>query len=373
MTTTSAVADRHATLGTRSSEWLGLRTFTAASIAIITAAALAGCGSSGILGPSDVQTQAAAPASAPAQPAPVSQSRVALAPVMGAPEAVSKQVGGQLESGLQRQRVSMAGGGDKGDYTLRGYMVATKERTGTKISYIFDLTDGSGKRVNRFQGEEIAQGGDAKDPWSALTPEVSQRIADKTASSLATALASLSPAGAGSAGASPPVGVGASRVTTGSTTPNATPVAAANPGASDRGPAGSTAAATMVPSVTGAPGDGNDALGAAMRQEMQQAGFAAAAAGQRAYTVAGKVTMGPVKDGKQPIKIDWRVTDPGGALLATVTQNNEIQAGALDGPWGNIASDAAQGAAARIKQLIDENQAGGGAKPRSASAARSRT
>jgi len=103
-----------------------------------------------------------------------------------------------------------------------------------------------------------------------------------------------------------------------------------------------------------------------MRSELQRAGIGAAAGGQRAYSVAGKVTVGPVKDGKQSIKIDWRVTEPGGALLATVSQNNDIQAGSLDGQWGNIASDAAQGAAARIKQLIEDHRAAGASRGGSA-------
>lgn len=121
--------------------------------------------------------------------------------------------------------------------------------------------------------------------------------------------------------------------------------------------------AAQVPAVVGAPGDGNDSLSNAMKTELQQAGIGAASAGQRAYSVAGKVAVTAVKDGKQSVKIDWRVTDPGGTLLATVTQNNEIPAGTLDGQWGGIASDAAQGAASRIKQIIDENQANGGVAP----------
>ena len=43
----------------------------------------------------------------------------------------------------------------------------------------------------------------------------------------------------------------------------------------------------------------------------------------------------------------------------TVTQNNEIGAGALDGTWGSIANDAAQGAAVKIKTLIDNDRASG--------------
>jgi hypothetical protein len=315
---------------------------------------------------SDVQSINAAPTAATAAPVASSQNRVSLAPVMGAPEAVSKQVGGQLSGSLERQRVGIAQGADAANYTLRGYMVATREKAGTKVAYIFDLTDSSGKRVNRIQGEEMAQGGSGSDAWSAVTPEVSQRITDKTASSLSATLASLPSSGPSSGPSSaapamvmaPPVGAG---VSTAAPQQVAAVTAAAAPTTGSINPgAAPGAVVAIIPAVTGAPGDGNAALASAMRQELQQAGLSNGNPGQKGYTVAGKVTAGAVKEGKQSIKIDWRVSDPAGGLLATVSQNNDIQAGALDGSWGNIASDAAQGAASRIKQLIDEHRAGGG-------------
>jgi hypothetical protein len=154
-----------------------------------------------------------------------------------------------------------------------------------------------------------------------------------------------------------------------------TPASASTTGSIERGapalPAASGAALALVPAVVGAPGDGNTSLSAAMRQELSQSGVGSAGPGQRAYSVAGRVSVGAVKDGKQPIKIDWRVTDPGGALLATVSQNNEIQAGALAGAWGPIASEAAQGAAPRIKDLIEEHKVGAaGGVTRAANASR---
>lgn len=363
MTTTDAVAARNedvaaAHIGLRART--GMRSLVAAGALGLM---LAGCSSSGLLdgnSASDVQSVSAGSASpAGKSSSPVSQSRVSVAPVMGAPEALSKQVGDNLGSALQKQRVAVAPATEKADYTLRGYMVATRERAGTKVAYIFDLTDTTGKRLNRIQGEEMAQGGDARDPWSAVTPEISQRISDKAASSLSATLASLPASGGSTVAMAPPVGAGAATAEP--------PRSAAVPGpqAPTTGSINSAALPTgapaaIVPAVTGAPGDGNTALSGAMRQELQQAGVGSASPGQKAYSVAGKVAVGGAKDGKQSVKIDWRVTDPNGALLATVSQNNEIQAGALDGSWGNIAADAAQGAAARIKQLIDEHQAGAG-------------
>jgi hypothetical protein len=339
------------------------------------AVSLAGCSTGNLLGGSSTpqdQQIASAPATLPtAQP--VNSTRIALAPVVGAPDAIGKMMSQQLAPALERQRVTLAKAGEKADYTLRGYMVAAKERTGVKVSYIWDLTDPTGKRANRIQGQEIVKGGDGRDPWSAVTPEITQAITDKTSTSIAGAVANLAPK---TGNAMAPVGVGApaaaSRAQAVSTpVASAAPAASAATGSIPRGPAIGGLAA-VVPSVSGAPGDGNTSLAEAMRQELQQAGVAMAGAGQGGYTVAGKVTMGAKKNGKQPIKIDWRVSDPNGQHLATVTQNNEIGAGALDGPWGNIANDAAQGAAVKIKTLIDNDRASGNASA-AKSAARSRS
>ena len=372
MTTTYAVAARLMAGASHR------RRVKAAICTIVAGALLAGCGSSSLLGvgdTADTPTASNAPISAApaAAPSPVSSSRVALAPIMGAPDSVSRDVGAQLNSALGRQRISVASSSDAADYTLRGYIVATKEKNSTKVSYIFDLMDQSGKRVNRIQGEELAAAS-GSDPWSAVTPDLAQKISDRAASSLAQALPTLSPS---SAAAGAPVGVGAGSVARGSSAaggdaaqtaslPNTPPAAG--------GAVNAAGLIAIVPAVSGAPGDGNSSLSNAMQQELKQSGIAAAAPGQKAYGVAGKVTVGPVKDGKQAIKIDWRVTDPNGAVLATVSQNNEIQAGMLDGAWGAIANDAAQGAVGKIKVLIEENRASiASGQPRQKAVARTKT
>ena len=139
------------------------------------------------------------PAETTAEPAKPAQqatlARIALAPVIGAPDAVSRQIAEQIVQSAERHRITLINDRDaKGDYTLRGYIVASKDRSQTKVSYIWDLTDPTGKRVNRVTGEEMAPSGAAKDPWVAVTGAVTQSIADKTATQLATWLAAHRPA-----------------------------------------------------------------------------------------------------------------------------------------------------------------------------------
>src|SRR5262245_3136523 len=119
MTTTDAVAaSRYAGKRSRDHAPTTLRAWYAPSggllCAMLASAWLAGCSGTNLLGPSDSPTQAAGPAVLPTQqPQPVSRSRVAIAPIMGAPDALSKQVATQITSALERQRVTVAQAADQ--------------------------------------------------------------------------------------------------------------------------------------------------------------------------------------------------------------------------------------------------------------------
>ncbi len=73
--------------------------------------------------------------------------------------------------------------------------------------------------------------------------------------------------------------------------------------------------------------------------------------------VEGKVTLGQPKDGKQAIQIDWRVRDPQGRSVGTVSQKNEIPQGSLDGAWGKTADAAAAAASQGILRLLPQAKA----------------
>ena len=129
-------------------------------------------------------------------------ARVSVAPIIGAPDAIAKQIQLEFTSAVEKQRVSVTSGKDEGvDYILRGYIVAAKDKAATKVSYIWDITDPTGKRVNRITGEEVVSANAGKDPWGALTPQVAQSIAGKAASSFVAWLPSV---GAQPAAAAPP-------------------------------------------------------------------------------------------------------------------------------------------------------------------------
>ncbi len=326
------------------------------------ALALTGCESSGsVFGGLSPSSTVATPE--PAKPAPqVTLARITLAPVIGAPDAVSRQIAEQIVQAGERQRITLINDRDaRNEYTLRGYVVASKDRSQTKISYIWDLTDATGKRVNRVTGEEQAPAGAAKDPWVAVTAAVTQTIADKTAASLATWLAANRPASVPVAAQQP--GAGAPRTAPAPTpavaaplSPSPEPVAARGPATASLPPATQDVAA-IVPAVNGAPGDGNTALSSALQRELSRQGVTLANRPGASYRIEGKVAMGAPAEGKQSIQIDWLVRDPQGRSLGTVSQKNDIPEGSLDSSWGNTADAAAGAAAQGILKLLPQPRA----------------
>lgn len=316
-----------------------------AALVTITVLGLGGCASdSGLFGSSGQSGPSLAEQTPPPQPVPVATAKVTIAPVIGAPDSVAKQLHSQLAAAAQKQRVALAASSsEKADYTLRGYIVAARDKAGTKVSYIWDVTDAAGKRVNRITGEEIAPGSTGKDPWSAMTPQISQSIADKTATSLATWLPTQAPASG-----VPMASAGVAPVQTAAARPaDASAVAGPTTGSIGGG------VAAAVPTVTGAPGDGSTALTSAIQRELTKSGVQLADAGASgSYKVEGKVVVGEGKDGKQPVQIDWLVRDPKGKKLGTVSQKNDVPQGSLDGAWGKTADMAASAAAQGILRLL---------------------
>jgi hypothetical protein len=275
-------------------------------------------------------------------------AQFAVAPVIGPPENVSTDLRNQLISNLERQNIRVAKSPDeKAEYTLRGYVVSSIEKgSKSKVSYIWDVTDANGKGVHRVSGEESAPSGKSKDPWTGVTPNVVTAIATKTVTSVAGWMPGAGPAVA--------AGTQGGLVQTAAATPaynSSVPSKAMVTGSVGKG--GPVRA--LVPNVGGAPGDGSSALRAALQRELTRNGVTLAETpGGDTYIVEGRVAMGAGKDGKQPITIDWSVTDPTGKKLGTVSQKNEVPQGSLDSSWGKTADAAAGAAAQGIVKLLPQ-------------------
>jgi hypothetical protein len=326
----------------------------AAIAVLITLAAvgLVGCESGASLFSGSTTPPAPEPIKPVAAPAPL--AKVAVAPIIGAPDAIARQIKDDFAASAEKQRVAIVGKDERAEYTLRAYIVASKERTATKVSYIWDVTDSAGRRVNRIAGEEVVSANTSKDPWAAVTPTVAHAMAEKAANAFAAWLPAHAGQAVATAGVTQPVGVGAEpHEAQGSESAGKGRVKAAGTSGPPTGSitrAGSVTA--LVPSVTGAPGDGSTSLTAAIQQELSSKGVAVTDKASGAYRVQGAVALSPAKDGKQAIHIEWTVRDPAGKKLGTVSQKNEIPEGSLDGAWGKTAEQAAGAAAQGIVRLL---------------------
>lgn len=330
-----------------------------AALVMIIAAGLAGCSTNG---GNLLQTSNSPLAENAATQQSTSRAKIALAPVIGAPSTIASQIVAQVSSEIGKQNIAVAKTpNEQVDYTLRGYIVAAREATGTKVSYIWDVTNPTGARVHRITGEELVKGAGPGDPWASVSPQLIQVIASKTGNELGQWMPQKAPAAAPApsapavAAANPVQGQANQVAAAGTAATNG--IASTASGATTGSIPSGGAVTALVPQVVGAPGDGSRSLAAALRNELMRNGVKPAPPGSPAHRVEGRVQMGAAQGGQQPIKIDWVVKDPRGQSLGTVSQENKIPAGSLDGQWGGTATAAAVAATQGILKLLPQQTA----------------
>ncbi|MBV9251759.1 MAG: hypothetical protein JO227_21270 [Acetobacteraceae bacterium] len=113
------------------------------------------------------------------------------------------------------------------------------------------------------------------------------------------------------------------------------------------------AAKVMVADVTGAPGDGNEALTRHMRTRLGLLGPVIQTTSEGAdFVVQGEVKAVPLPNNQERIEIQWVVKDATGDERGKVVQLNEIPAGTLDHFWGDVAVVVATEASNGIDEVI---------------------
>ena len=143
--------------------------------------ALQGCSNQSTLG--DLTTTAAAPqTTAPApQKTMIIVAKVALSPLIGPPQNVVSQMTRNLDVAATTSQLALLTDADAvGDYRLKGYLVATRSAKGVELSYIWDVFNNRGKRIDRSTGSEVIAGPvSGRNLWSIITPQTYQKIADR--------------------------------------------------------------------------------------------------------------------------------------------------------------------------------------------------
>ncbi|MBX9927206.1 MAG: hypothetical protein K2Y05_12685 [Hyphomicrobiaceae bacterium] len=340
------------------------RAIAIACCALATAVALAGCEGSNALSSNAAPETAVAP--------PPKLKSVAVYPVLAAPAPLNKQIQDGVADAIDKSKfrvVTVADGSTPpSDYQLRGYGTASKDKTGAKFAYFFDVLDAQGQKLNRIAGEEPLGKVPAKtkDLWPSVTGDIVKSAAAKTAASFATTVAGAptAPVPAAPSSATPTAGAASTpapiQAAASQDSPPVTQAVAS--------PAGPSTVAVLP--VTGAPGDGDKSLTAALKTELKRKGFTVVdASAPAAFKVHGLVTATPTETGQEQVKIAWDVKDGSGSRIATVSQGNTVEKGALSGAWGATAGDVAAAASVAILPLLKKDGAPAPVPGKQASAA----
>ena len=276
--------------------------------------------------------------------APSRKVAIRMPSIIGMPKNISGKLKKKLSGKLNQRNVKLVQG--RASYFMRGYLAASPENNGVKIAYIWDVSNKAGKRQHRIIGEEFVSRKKGGDAWSGVNDTVLSNIARRTANDLSGWLAKKEGGGVRVSTKAP-----ASRRVAANRIPRRAqaPVRglAVNSGSQQR-----TVMAMVMP-VSGAPGDGRSSLTKAIKGKLYNKGVRLTSSRSGSvYQVRGVVQVGKSKGDIQPIRIDWRVYDPKGKRIGTVTQRNNIPSGSLNGSWGPIATAAAGAAADGIVKLL---------------------
>jgi len=246
---------------------------------------------------------------------PPDSAGIVVAPVAGAPEPAAQALAAAMAKALQENDVpASTGASNRGSYRLSGSASTAPSTEGDLlVSIAWEMRDADGVTVSRQESHLSLP----KAAWSQGGGDVAQQLVRQAAPSLAKMVQTTAPA-----------------------------------------PLAGTETLIAVRTVTGAPGDGGEALMRAMGDALRRANFTLTESTGPAPTflVQGTVEMSPAANGKQQIRIAWALLRPDGGKIGQVQQENAIPAGSLDGNWGLTAYDVANAAAPGIAALIAESQ-----------------
>ena len=237
---------------------------------------------------------------------------VTIAPVQGTPRATAEKLGAAMASALQQLEIPAS---DKaasiGSYELVG-KITTMPASGDKAALVavWDLREPSGLSL----GERTERIEAPMRDWEEGVQDAVTRLAASSAVRLAAMLQDEAPAEAETGGQT----------------------------------------RLLISGVDGAPGDGTDSLPRAITEILRRQDIAVVTdpEAKADLVLRATVVVAKPKEGKQNVKIVWYVRRKDGGEIGTVGQENDVPAGLLDGPWGDVAYMVAVSAQDGIVQLV---------------------
>lgn len=111
----------------------------------------------------------------------------------------------------------------------------------------------------------------------------------------------------------------------------------------------------LIKPVKGASGNGNEALTAALKSALRDRDLTISDDPRQAgFIIEGVVDTGEPVNGRQFVRITWRVSAVTGEEVGKAVQENTIVAGSLNGEWGHVAEVVSNAAVKGIKDLFGE-------------------
>ncbi len=122
---------------------------------------------------------------------PASRSILTFEPMVGAPKNVARELSKSLGLRVAQQALPVVPRSDASvTHRVKGYFSASQSGQNCVVSYVWDIFDANGKRINRVTGsQKTAMVG--SDPWQAVTAPVLDKVAVDTAAQLKSWHASL--------------------------------------------------------------------------------------------------------------------------------------------------------------------------------------
>ena len=113
--------------------------------------------------------------------------------------------------------------------------------------------------------------------------------------------------------------------------------------------------AFLIKPVVGAPGNGNEALTAALKSALRDRDLTISEDPRQAgFVIQGNVDAGQPVNGRQYVRINWLVSTVTGEEVGKAVQENTVVAGSLDGEWGRVAEVVSHAAVRGIQDLFGE-------------------
>ncbi|MQX36581.1 hypothetical protein [Roseospira navarrensis] len=298
---------------------------------------------------------------------------VTVLPVAGAPPPLDRLIAEDLAARLRAREIPAverdAPTADTAGLRLAGWLQEVLPEPGAdgagslmRVTVLWNLTASDGTVLDQTRQTLRIPSRD----WAAMDAPVAARVAADASASVAALVLGEA---AGPSRPAGPTGV-ASRAP-------APPSPSAEPAPPPQAPAGTEAAPTpppqrppqreeppaapsvsalvmAPPEVTRAPGDGKQALEAALTRLFRFNGvtIAEGPADDR-LRVRGAVEVLPsTLAGQERVSIVWDLLDVDGESLGRINQENLIPKGALDGAWGETAALIAEGAAMGVGEIL---------------------